>query len=46
VQYAHALKESGELKDPEKLAQAEAAYRRSLSLDPGIADTCLQLVTF
>ena len=43
VQYAHALKESGELKDPEKLAQAEAAYRRALSLDPGIADTCLQL---
>jgi O-antigen biosynthesis protein len=43
VQYGHALKESGELRDPEKLAQAEVAYRRALSLDPGMADTFLQL---
>src|SRR5215469_11694060 len=43
VQYGHALKESGELRDPDKLAQAEAAYRRSVSLAPGIADTYLQL---
>ena len=35
VQYGHALKESGELRDPDKLAQAEIAYRRALSLDPG-----------
>ena len=38
VQYGHALKESGELRDPDKLAQAEVAYRRALSLDPGAAD--------
>src|SRR3984893_10652718 len=43
VQYGHALKESGERRDPDKLAQAESAYRRALSLDPGIADTYLQL---
>jgi tetratricopeptide (TPR) repeat protein len=43
VQYGHALKESGELRDPDKLAQAEIAYRRALSLDPGGADTYLQL---
>jgi tetratricopeptide (TPR) repeat protein len=43
VQYGHALKESGGLRDPEKLAQAEAAYRRALSLDPGAADTYLQI---
>src|SRR6516162_4912860 len=43
VQYGHALKESGELRDPDKLAQAELAYRRALSLDPGVADTHLQL---
>ena len=43
VQYGHALKESGELRDPEKLAQAELAYRRALSLDPVMADTYLQL---
>jgi glycosyltransferase involved in cell wall biosynthesis len=43
VQYGHALKESGELRDPDKLAQAEIAYRRALSLDPGIADSHLQL---
>jgi tetratricopeptide (TPR) repeat protein len=43
VQYGHALKEAGELRDPEKLAQAETAYRRALSLDPRIADTHLQL---
>ncbi len=43
VQYGHALKESGKLQDPEKLAQAEFAYRRALSLDPSAADTYLQL---
>ena len=43
VQYGHALKESGELRDPDKLAQAAAAYRKALSLDSGAADTCLQL---
>jgi hypothetical protein len=43
VQYGHALKESGELRDPGKLAQAEIAYRTALSLDPGAADTYLQL---
>ena len=43
VQYGHALKESGELRDPDKLAQAETAYRRALSLDPDVADTHLQL---
>jgi hypothetical protein len=43
VQYGHALKESGELQDPDKLTQAEVAYRRALSLDPGAADTYLQL---
>jgi hypothetical protein len=42
VQYGHALKETGQLRDPEKLAQAEAAYRRALALDPGVADTHLQ----
>jgi tetratricopeptide (TPR) repeat protein len=43
VQYGHALKESGELRDPEKLAQAETAYRKALSLNPGVADWFLQL---
>jgi hypothetical protein len=43
VQYGHALKESGQLRDPDKLAQAEVAYRRALSLEPGAADTHLQL---
>src|SRR5262249_40968816 len=43
VQYGHALKESGERRDSDKLAQAESAYRTALSLAPGIADTCLQL---
>src|SRR5882724_5428299 len=43
VQYGHALKESGELRSPDKLAQAEIAYRRALSLDPGAADPHLQL---
>jgi tetratricopeptide (TPR) repeat protein len=43
VQYGHALKESGERRDPDKLAQAESAYRRALSLNPGIADTHVQL---
>jgi len=35
VQYGHALKESGALRDPDMLAQAETAYRRALSVDPG-----------
>jgi glycosyltransferase involved in cell wall biosynthesis len=43
VQYGHALKESGELRDPDKLAQAEIAYRTALSLDPSAADSHLQL---
>ena len=43
VQYGHALKESGELRAPDKLAQAEKAYRTALSLDPGAADTYVQL---
>jgi tetratricopeptide (TPR) repeat protein len=43
VQYGHTLKESGELRDPDKLAQAEVAYRRALSLDPGVADPHLHL---
>jgi len=37
VQYGHALKESGNLRE------AENAYRRSLELDAGVADTHLQL---
>lgn len=43
VQYGHALKESGERRDPDKLARAELAYRKALSLDPGVADSHLQL---
>src|SRR5215813_5647820 len=43
VQYGHALKEAGELRDPDKLGRAETAYRRALSLDRGAADTYLQL---
>jgi O-antigen biosynthesis protein len=43
VQYGHALKEFGELRDREKLVQAERAYRRALALDPRVADTYLQL---
>jgi lipopolysaccharide biosynthesis protein/tetratricopeptide (TPR) repeat protein len=43
VQYGHALKESGELRDPGKLAQAEVAYRRAVALDPSAADPHLQL---
>ncbi|SRR5271170_3303065 len=43
VQYGHALKESGELRYPDKLAQAEIAYRRAVSLDPSAADSHLQL---
>src|SRR5206468_7638197 len=39
----HALKESGELRDHEKLSQAESAYRQALSLDPHVADTYIQL---
>jgi ADP-heptose:LPS heptosyltransferase len=37
------LKESGGRRDPDKLAQAERAYRRALSLDPSVADPHLQL---
>lgn len=43
VQYGHALKESGELHDPAKLVQAEAAYRRALVYAPRVADTHVQL---
>jgi tetratricopeptide (TPR) repeat protein/glycosyltransferase involved in cell wall biosynthesis len=43
VQYGHALKESGKLQDPTKLARAEAAYRRALIYAPRVADTHLQL---
>jgi glycosyltransferase involved in cell wall biosynthesis len=43
VQYGHALKESGKLRDPDKLAQAETAYRRAISIDPTAADSYLQL---
>jgi hypothetical protein len=43
IQYGHALKESGGLRDPEKLAQAETVYRGALSLDPSAADPHLQL---
>jgi lipopolysaccharide biosynthesis protein/glycosyltransferase involved in cell wall biosynthesis/tetratricopeptide (TPR) repeat protein len=43
VQYGHALKELGELRDPDKLAQAEVAYRRAIALEPGAADPYLQL---
>jgi cytochrome c-type biogenesis protein CcmH/NrfG len=37
VQYGHVLKESG------KAVEAEAAYRRSIALDPDHADAHLQL---
>jgi glycosyltransferase involved in cell wall biosynthesis/tetratricopeptide (TPR) repeat protein len=43
VQYGHALKESGELRDPHSLMQAESAYRKAVSLDQGVADSYLQL---
>jgi hypothetical protein len=43
VQYGHVLKEAGELRDPDKLAGAEIAYRTALSLDPGAADPYLHL---
>jgi hypothetical protein len=43
VQYGHALKEAGELRNPDKLAQAELAYRKALSLEAGAADPHLQL---
>jgi glycosyltransferase involved in cell wall biosynthesis len=43
VQYGHALKESGELRDPHSLMQAESAYRKAVSLDHGVADSYLQL---
>jgi tetratricopeptide (TPR) repeat protein len=43
VQYGHALKESGDLRAPDKLAQAETAYRWALSLDPSAADPHLHL---
>ena len=33
----------GELCDPDKLARAELAYRKALSLDWGVADSHLQL---
>jgi tetratricopeptide (TPR) repeat protein len=37
------LRESGERREPDKLAKAEAAYRKVLSLDPSVADPHLQL---
>jgi len=37
VQYGHALKESG------NVGEAEAAYRKSINLDPNSADAHLQL---
>lgn len=43
VQCGHALKESGELRDPGKLVQAEIAYRQAVSLDPSAADYHLHL---
>jgi len=43
VQYGHALKESGKLADPAKLAQAEIAYRRALFCAPWVADTHVQI---
>jgi hypothetical protein len=43
VQYGHAVKESGGLRAPDKLSQAEAAYRKALSLDQDAADTHLHL---
>jgi glycosyltransferase involved in cell wall biosynthesis/tetratricopeptide (TPR) repeat protein len=43
VQYGHALKESGNLRDPEKLLEAELAYRRAIRLAPSVADHYLQL---
>jgi glycosyltransferase involved in cell wall biosynthesis/tetratricopeptide (TPR) repeat protein len=43
VQYGHALKEAGNLRDPAKLGKAEAAYRRALIYAPRAADTHLQL---
>jgi O-antigen biosynthesis protein len=43
VQYGHALKEFGQLRDPEKLVQAERAYRKALSLAPEVADSHMQL---
>ena len=43
VQYGHALKESGKLQDPARLARAEVAYRRALIYAPRVADTHLQL---
>jgi hypothetical protein len=43
VQYGHVLKESGGLREPDKLAQAEIAYRRALALDSVVADSHLQL---
>ena len=43
VQYGHALKESGNLQDPDKLLEAELAYGRAITLAPGVADHYLQL---
>jgi hypothetical protein len=38
VQYGHALKESGDLRAPNKLAQAETAYRWALELSLNFGD--------
>src|SRR4029077_3976979 len=43
VQYGHALKKSGELRDPDTLAQAESDYRKALSLDPSLGEYYVQL---
>jgi GT2 family glycosyltransferase/tetratricopeptide (TPR) repeat protein len=43
IQYGHALKESGGLRDPDKLARAEVAYRRAIASEPTVADSHLQL---
>ena len=43
VQYGHALKEAGDLRDPDKLLEAELAYGRAITLAPDVADHHLQL---
>jgi tetratricopeptide (TPR) repeat protein len=43
VQYGHALKEAGDLKDPVLLGKSELAYRRAITIAPTMGDTHLQL---
>jgi glycosyltransferase involved in cell wall biosynthesis len=43
VQYGNALKEAGDLCDPDKLLEAELAYGRAIALAPDDADHYLQL---